>query len=38
LPDDDDEEDESSDEEEGPSNRFNAALTRQSKKNKSVNN
>jgi hypothetical protein len=34
LPADDDDEDESSDDEEGTSNRFNAALTRQSKKKK----
>jgi hypothetical protein len=34
LPDDNQDEDESSDEEEGNSNRSNAALTRQSKKNK----
>jgi hypothetical protein len=38
LPDDDDEEDESSDEEEGTYDRYNAALTRQSKKNKRDNN
>jgi hypothetical protein len=38
LPEDDDDEDESSDEEEGTSNYSNAALTRQSKKNKCGNN
>jgi hypothetical protein len=38
LPDDNQDEDESSDEEEGTSNRSNAALTRQSKKNKRANN
>jgi hypothetical protein len=38
LPDDDDNEDESPDEEEGTSNDCNAALTRQSKKNKCGNN
>jgi hypothetical protein len=38
LPDDNENEDESSDEEEGTSNRYNAALTRQSKKQKRANN
>jgi hypothetical protein len=38
LPDDDEDEDESSDEEEGTSNRSNAALTEQNKKNKRGNN
>jgi hypothetical protein len=38
LPDDDEEEYDSSDEEEGTSNRYNADLTRQSKKKKCGNN